>query len=491
MKIQIPYNWNPRWYQQEAWDYMTGGSVDPRASDNKHAELIWHRRAGKDEICLHFAAREMLMNPSTYWHMLPKANQVKKAIWLAVNPHTGKRRIKEAFPPEVFSYNEADMMVKCRANDATWQCLGSDNYDSAVGSPPRGITYSEWALANPSVRGYLRPIIAENKGWQLFITTPRGKNHAYQTFRAAQKNNYQFAQLLSIHDTGVLTTEQLLRELDEYVNTYGEAFGISLFEQEYECSFDAAILGSYYGPEIRDIRADGRVTDVGFDHKYPVHVVMDIGFDDDTAIWWFQVIAGELRILEYYANSGKDPDHYISQIKGRFTEIQLNRDSINVFEGGLVHGLDHRRDYNYGTIWLPHDAKAKTFAAKGKTIQEQFSKAFGWGKVKIVPSLSIEDGIQAVRKALHRSYFDDSCEPGLAALEQYQREWDNEKQMFKDKPLHDWTSHAADAFRYLAIAWAHERPEEIKREIDYSDLHSNQTFKQMLDANRKRRLADG
>lgn len=485
--MQIPHNWKPRGYQEPAWDYMTGGTIERGASDKKHAELIWHRRAGKDEICLHFAAREMFLSPASYWHMLPKANQVRKAIWDAVNPHSGKRRIDEAFPDEVFEKRQTDMFIRCKPTGATWQCLGSDNYDAAVGSPPRGITYSEWALANPSVRGYLRPIIAENKGWQLFITTPRGKNHAYSTYMAALKNPNQFAQKLTIYDTGVLSEDELQSELVEYVNTYGEAMGISMFEQEYECSFDAAILGAYYGPEMRDLRARGGVTDVPHDPNYPVHVAMDIGYDDDTAIWWYQVISGEIRVLEYYADSGKTPDYYLSQLLGVFVEVQLNQSSVNVFKGGDIHGLEHRRAYNYGVIWLPHDAKAKTLAAKGKTIQEQFSTALGWGKVRIVPSLSIEDGIIASRQALRRTFFDHKCEAGLQCLENYQREWDDDKKTFKDKPLHDWSSHGADGFRYLAIAWQHERAHEKE---DPTKWALDRTFSEMVKANTKRRKAN-
>lgn len=375
------------------------------------------------------------------------------------------------------------MLVRAKWCDATWQCLGSDNFNSAVGSPPCGITYSEWALANPSVRGYLRPIIAENGGWQAFITTPRGKNHAYSTFRAAQKNPGQFAQVLSIHDTGVLSATQLQAELLEYVSTYGETMGLALFEQEYECSFEAAILGAYYGSEFKRMESEGRITSVIHDPQWPVHVAFDIGFDDDTAIWWFQVIGSEIHVLEFYASSGKDVDHYCSQLLGKQVSIDIISDKLHVERGADIAGLDHRRAYRYGTINLPHDAKAKTLAAKGKSVEEQFAAVFGWGSVQIVPSLSVTDGIQASRKVLNRCYIDEGCEEGLTCLREYQRKWDDDKKMFKDKPLHNWTSHGADSFRYMAITWQEER---IPKESEPAKYLLDLPITELIKRNKKR-----
>lgn len=488
--ITIPHNWSPRWYQQGVWDYMTGGRIEARASDRKHAELIWHRRAGKDEICLHFAAREMLLTPANYWHMLPQSNQVRTAIWEAVNPASGKRRIDEAFPDEVFEKRSTDMFIRCKANGATWKCLGSDNYESAIGAPPRGITYSEWALANPSVRGYLRPIIAENKGWQLFIGTPRGKNHAYSTYLAAKKDPERFAQMLTVHDTRVLNDVELKRELQEYVDTYGETMGIALFEQELECSFEAAILGAIYGSEMRAVRSEDRVTTVPHDPRYPVHVAMDIGRTDDFAMWFFQVIGREVRFIDYLAGAGKDPDEICSLMTGVKTSVDLVRKGDNteivVGRGGNVPGLDFRTHYRIGKIGIPHDGKAKTFAAKGKSVEEQFAAVFGWDKIYSVPRLSVQDGIQATRKLIKVSVYDEKCEDGVAALEAYAREWDDEKKMFKDNPAHDWASHPSDAKRYCAVMWDFEPSIKLHQEARYA---TDRSFDDMLKLNRKRRMA--
>lgn len=472
--------WEPRWYQEDVWKYLTNDrSPDIHATDGKHAELIWHRRAGKDDVCLRLAAREMLRRPANYWHMLPKKVQVSTAIWNATNPATGKRRIFEAFPKELFTHNESDMRVRCKANDATWQCLGSDNYDTAVGSPPRGITYSEWSLANSAVRGYLKPIIAENKGWQLFISTPRGKNHAYKTFTEAKRNPKQFAQLLTVHDTGILSPEELLEILRDYIATYGEAYGLALFEQEYECSFDAAIIGSFWGEEFKRIDREGRICEVPHDPQYPVHVATDLGRTDDLSIWWYQVIANEVRVLEHYAASGDDPDEFASQCLGKRVQINIVDRNIKVEYGNDIPGLEHRQTYRYGSVALPHDGAAKTFAAKGKSVEEQLAAVFGWGKVLITPVLSKQDQIQSGRKALRKCYFDYKCENdnGIEALRSYHREWDDEKKKFADGPEHDWTSHPSDAFMQLAVNYEQGK---LPQDEPPPRFEIHRTFNEML-----------
>lgn len=474
--MQLPANnWRPRSYQEGVWNYLKNGG--------KHAELIWHRRAGKDEICLHHGACSMAERPGTYWHMLPQANQVRKAIWEAVNPHTGIRRIKEAFPEELFHHRETDMLIKARFNDSTWQCLGSDNYDSAVGSPPCGITYSEWALANPSVRGYLRPIIAENNGWQLFISTPRGKNHAYNTYRAALQDKTAYAEKLTVYDTRVLTADRLITEFNEYINTYGEDQGLALFEQEYECSFDAALMGAIYGAEFSKIDKEGRIRHVPHTEGYPVHVVMDIGYDDDTAIWWFQVIGGVVRVLKSYSCTSKDPDHVCSVLMGRKVTINIINRAIEVEMGDANQWAN---DYQYGSIWLPHDGAAKTFAAGGRSVEEQFGKVFGTGKINIVPRLSLADGIKVTRQILRTTLFDESTSEAIESLRQYQRKWDDTRKMFSDRPDHDWTSHYADGFRYLSIV---AQQGKLPTEIVPIRYKTDRTFNELVKLQGRRKRA--
>lgn len=429
MRVKLPNNWEPRPYQLGVWEYLEGGG--------KLAELVWHRRSGKDEVALHWAACAAFRRVANYWHMLPEYAQARKAIWEAVNPHSGKRRIDEAFPLELRSTTREQEMQIVFKNGSTWQVVGSDSYNRLVGSTPAGVVYSEWALTNPAARGYLRPILAENNGWQIFITTPRSRNHAYVSFKAAQKNPEAYAEKLTAIDTGVFTKERLETERQAYLDSFGADEGESLFAQEYLCSWDAAILGSFYGHEIRRAEEQGRIRHVPYDEHVPVHVSFDIGYTDDTSMWFYQVIRGEIHVIDFHTASGLSVASVI--------------DILN------------SKPYRYGKMQLPHDARAKTFASGGKSVVEQMAAQLGIGSLMIVPNLSVQDGIQAVRQMLPRVWFDaEKCEQGIEALRQYQREWDEEKKAFRSTPRHDWCSHPADAFRMMAVAWRAEPTAEAR-----------------------------
>jgi phage terminase large subunit len=478
-RIQLPNGWRPRDYQLKAWSYFENGG--------KHAELIWHRRSGKDEVALHRTACAAFERAGTYWHMLPLAVQARKAIWDAINPHTGRQRIDEAFPLELrSSTRDREMMIKF-VNGSTWQVLGSDNYNSLVGSPPVGVVFSEWALANPSARAYLRPIFAENNGWQMYITTPRGKNHAYKTYQAGLADKNCFAQRLNVVDTGAITPERLATEKAAYIAEWGEDKGTALFEQEYMCSFEAALLGAYYAKEMAALEKEGRFCPVPHDQNFPVHTAWDLGFSDDTSIWWYQVIAGEVRIIEYYGASGKDMAHYFEQIFGKeITNDEWKiRPHVKLEFGKSIPAIAHRAQYRYGTFWLPHDARAKTLSANGRSVEEQCWNAFGASSVRIVPGVSIQDGIQAVRNVLSRAYFDDDkTADGVEMLKMYQRDWDDNRKMFRDSPRHDFTSHAADSFRMLALAYREERTPKVDEAPRYPE---HRTFNEIMAQQKRNR----
>ena len=421
-EIELPNGWQPRRYQFPLWDALQNKGI-------KRAIEIAHRRWGKDDVCLHNAAIAAHQRVATYWHCLPEYEQARKAIWNAVNPHTGKRRIDEAFPHELReSKDEQQMFIRFK-NGSTWQVIGSDRYNSLVGAGVAGVTFSEWALCNPSSWGYIRPMMEENDGWAAFITTPRGRNHAKAMYDMAKANPRWFAEISTVHDTGALSPQQLEESLKEYVALYGEDLGRAQFEQEYECSFNAAILGAFYAREMARVRQEGRVLDIEAIEGKPVHAAWDIGVRDDTSIWWFQVVGAQVFILDCYSQSGVGLDHYADISAKRFEE----------------HGWTKGKDY------VPHDAKVKEWGS-GRTRVETM-RDFGL-RPELVPNATKLDGINAARQTLARCVFNPRCEDqGIPALEQYRREWDDEKKTFKANEVHDWTSHLADAFRYLAMAW--------------------------------------
>ena len=278
-KIRIPYNWAPRDYQMNVWRYLERGG--------KRAICVWHRRAGKDDVCLHWAAASMIDKPATYWHMLPAFSQGRKAIWTAVNPHSGKRRIDEAFPHELrVNTNESEMFIRFK-NGSTWQVVGSDRYDAAVGSSPAGITFSEWALSNPSAWAYLAPIVIENDGWALFITTARGRNLAKSMLDMAQARDDWFSEVLPVNVTNAMSEAAVEQQRLEYTGIFGKEAADALIDQEYYCSFfEAAILGAYWGKEMLLAEQQGRICDVPVNTEpLPVQTAWDIGVDDAMAIW--------------------------------------------------------------------------------------------------------------------------------------------------------------------------------------------------------------
>lgn len=432
MDLALPHNgWLPRQHQMGLWRYL-------REQEGRRAIAIWHRRAGKDEICLHHAAVAAATRTGNYWHCLPEYLQGRKAIWTAINPHSGKRRIDEAFPPKMrASTNDNEMFIRLR-NHSTWQVVGSDRYDATMGASVAGITYSEWALANPSAWGYHRPMLEENNGWAVFISTPRGRNHCKAMFDHAKRTDGWFSELLTAIDTGALTQDQLAEALAEYQALYGHDVGRLQFEQEYLCSFNAATLGSFYSYELAQVRTEGRIAEIEPLPDKPVHRAWDLGVGDDTSIWWFQPVGSQLFILDHYAASGVGLEHYRDVI----AERQAER--------GWAHGDDY----------VPHDAKIKEWGT-GRTRVETMQ---GMGlKPILVPSASIDDGINAVRRSLPLCVFHPRTEDGgIDALEQYRREWDDEKKAFRASAVHDWTSHPSDAFRYLALSWRRPAPKVTK-----------------------------
>lgn len=379
-----------------------------------------------------------------YWHLFPLQTQARKAIWKGINKD-GIPILDQVFPPEIVKSKNGTEMIIELINGSTWQLCGSDNYNSLVGANPVGVVFSEWSLCDPNSWAYIRPILAENGGWSWFIYTPRGKNHAYTMQKMAEKNPNWYADTLTVTDTNAIAQETLDEEEDEMDE--------SDFLQEYYCSFDAALKGTFYSKQFKDIDKTKRITVVKHDPSIPVYTAWDLGLSDDTAIWFYQVVFGEIHVIDYYCASGENIDHYAEQVTGRKIKYDEAGEATGLSEE-FAEDAEHRAKYNYthGSHGLPHDAKAKTLASNGKSVQEQLAKHLEWGNIRIVAKLSIQDGIQAARMVLKSCWFDEErTEVGVNCLRSYQREYDEKAKIFKKVPLHNWASHGADAFRYLAV----------------------------------------
>lgn len=428
-RIEESRNWSPRVYQRPLWDYLHSGG--------KRACVIWHRRSGKDDVALNWTAEAAHRRVAEYWHMLPEAAQGRKVIWNAVNPHTGRRRIDQAFPIELRAKTRDDEMAIQFKNGSLWRVVGSDNYNSLMGATPAGVIFSEWALADPNAWAFLRPILMENGGWALFITTPRGPNHAKKTYDLARQEEGWFAEALPAEKTGVFTQEQLATELRELQHDYGVEEGQALFEQEYNVSFESALVGSYYGGYLQRMVKSGRIGNIPVDRAVLVHTSWDLGISDSTAIWFIQCVGKERRLVDYVEMSGVGLDEY-----ARILE-------------------DKRREHGwvYGLHYFPHDIEHRELGNKGLSRVDTL-KSLGI-KATVVPQHNVNDGINAVRRMLDATWIDEKrCERGLNALRNYRREWNEKLRMFSDKPLHDWASHGSDALRTFASGFreAKEKP---------------------------------
>lgn len=438
MRIQLPNNWRPRDYQMAAWSYLERGG--------RHAELVWARRHGKDEVALHRTAVACFERPAAYWHMLPEYAQARKAIWDMVNPHSGKRRIDEAFPLELRKTTREDEMKIVFKNGSTWQVVGSDSYNRLVGASPAGVVYSEWALSDPNARAYLRPILVENNGWQVFITTPRGRNHAHTTFQACQRamlaGGDAFAQIVDARDSGVFTPAQLEQERQAYIDDFGEDYGLAKFEQEFLCSFDAANMGAILGRALGQAEREGRISDeVDYDpYGQPFDITADIGRRDSATWWFWQPRIGGHAVFDYDGGFGLDAEQWCDRLRERIEQYH---------RAGCRTAL--------GTIWLPHDARAKTFAAKRSAV-EIFVDKFGADHVKITPQSSISDRVNAARVLTQRVEFSTRCEKGLNGLRAWSYEYNDETKVFSSVPRHDWASHDGDGYSYGCLIAQQARP---------------------------------
>lgn len=417
-RIELPNKWQPRAYQEPLWKYLHGGG--------RRAIAIWPRRHGKDDVALHFTACAAHERVGTYWHLLPQQNQARKAIWDAIDPHTGMRRIDNAFPPALRdTTREQDMLIRFKSG-STWQVIGSDNYDALVGTPPIGVVFSEYALSNPQAWSLIRPILLENNGWALFITTPRGRNHAKRMLDMAMGSDDWFAERLTATETGVFSAEALHAERMELLQERGDEDGEAIFQQEYMTSFSAGLPGAYYAKIIDKLEEDGRVCFVPYNPQKLVHTAWDLGRNDATAIWFVQRNGTGWDVIDYLANTSLGIDWYVRELRDR--------------------------PYNYGEHLLPHDAENEHLVSTTGSIAATV-ESMGLRGVRIVPrTKSVANDINEVRQILPLCRFDkEKTAKGIDALRSYRRIWDEKLKAYRDTPLHDWASDPSDAFRTFAI----------------------------------------
>lgn len=396
------------------------------------AIVVAHRRAGKTVACVNELIKAALTfkgSDGRFAYVAPFYSQAKSVAWDYL------KRFSAPIPG--ITINESELRIDY-PNGSRIKLYGADNADSLRGLFFDGLVADEYGDWKPSVWGYvIRPALADRQGWAVIIGTPKGRNQFWELYQSAEKSQSWLAMTLRASETGLLPESELAALREELTD--------DAWRQEMECDFEAALPGAYYGKELWGAKEDGRITSVAYDPAVPVYTAWDIGYRDDTAIWFYQVMRGEIHAIDFHASNGRQIEFYTDLIAAK--------------------------PYRYGTHWLPHDARAKTLASGGKSVIEQLGVGLGMDRMAIVPNLDVIDGIQAGRRAIDIAWFDETKTlPGLEALRQYQREWDEDKKCFREKPRHDWTSHPSDAWRMLAVAWHQEEGKAVRTDPDWNNM---------------------
>ena len=393
----------------------------------RFAVIVAHRRFGKTVAAINDLIRTALTTERSkvrVAYIAPYYRQAKAIAWDYLLEYTQDI--------EGVSYNVAELRADF-PNGARFRLFGADNYDAM-----RGLYFDSVVLDEPADfpanawPTVIRPSLADRKGKATFIGTPKGKNEFWEIYNNAQNNDKWFCAMYKADETDILEKE----ELEEAKLTMGE----DRFAQEFLCSFEAAIQGAYYAQEMKTAKEEDRITSVPYDPAASVITSFDLGIGDSTAIWFAQFVGQEIHLIDYYENSGVGLDHYAKVL--------------------------HEKGYHYEAHILPHDVKVKELGT-GKSRLETLDN-LGIRNIEIAPRLSVDDGIQASRSMLNRCWFDaKKCERGIEALLQYRREFDEKLKSWRGRPLHDWTSHGADSFRYLSVGYkpTTDWGEPIKRNL--------------------------
>lgn len=396
--VTIPYR--PRRHQWEIHQNKKRFSV-----------LVCHRRFGKTVAAVNELIMKACQNPlpaPRYAYIAPLYKQAKSVVWDYLKKFAG------AIDGTTFHETE----LRCDLpNGARITLLGADNPDRLRGIYLDGAVLDEMAQMPERVWGeIIRPALSDRLGWAMFIGTPRGHNAFYDLYQFAKNDPDWFCAMYRASETGIVGRNELDAAKKEMMPEQ--------YEQEFECSFSAAIVGAYYGPLIALAEKEGRIVSLPVERALPVHTAWDLGVSDSTAVWFFQVSpGGEIRVVDYLEDAGQGLDYYVRALR--------------------------ERDYLYGTHLAPHDIRVRELGT-GKSRLES-AKSLGVS-FSVAPNLPLADGINAARLIIPRCWFDQhKCAKGLEALRQYRRVYNERTACFGAVPHHDWTSHAADAFRYLAV----------------------------------------
>ncbi len=417
-KVNIPHNLTYREYQKPLMEYM-------RTWESfmwKRAVTCWHRRAGKDKTFFNLVVEAAIREVWGYAYILPTYTQWKKVIWDSIDKQWHK--FKDHIPKEIMEWENGTELKFTLKNGSFIQVLWSENIDSIRWTNWKGVIFSEYAFQNPTVWDVLRPILAENGWWAIFNSTPNGKNHFYDLYNTAKDSTEWYCQKLSIVDTWVVSEEYIQKERNEWMSE-------EMIQQEFYCSFDVGAIGSYYADQINDAREQKRIVQLPFSKTTPIDIYFDLWRNDATSIWFKQNDWQFFNFIGYFEDNWKYIDEYFNYIDDYIKELW----------------------WQLWAIYLPHDSKQKKIDAKYSTFELAEERYWPHKIEYITQTKSTLEDINTTRKILPRCRFDiDKTAQWIKCLENYKKDYDDKKKIFRDTPRHDWASHGADSFRYFAVS---------------------------------------
>lgn len=404
---------DPREYQYDLVDAFESGKY-------KRLVICWPRRSGKDISVFNLLIRAAFRKVGVYYYIFPEYSHAKRALWDSIT-NDGKSFL-DFIPKELIkSSNSQEMKIKL-INNSLIQLAGSNKFDSLRGTNPQGIVFSEYAYQDPEAYKVLSPVLLGNGGFALFVSTPNGHNHFHQMFTYASQADDWFAQILTVNETKHITAEDIQKEKDEGL------ISEDMIEQEYYCSFDLGVSGSFYSKYLQKMRLDERICEVPYNPALPVHTIWDIGVRDLTAILFVQYDGNTIKIIDFYQNNRLGMEHYVKIIR--------------------------EKPYLYGHHIFPHDGVNMEF----QTGLTRLEKAHELGISPLIApgkkeGIGLMDGIECVRTMLPRTYIDTKkCDFVIKTLDNYRQAYDSRSKTYLPHPAKSDWNHCADALRYLAVS---------------------------------------
>lgn len=440
--ISLPHIYEARDYQQDPWDAFHGVGI--HAGKNYRIFVFnWHRRAGKDMTCWNMAIERSAEEPMTCKYAFPTNDMSRDNLW---ESYTNDGLRFTDFVP-------IDLRVRKHSNDdglndslkrielitgGSIRVISAHKPGRLRGGNSKIFVLSEFQVMDPQVIDIIEPILEANDGILIINMTSNGDGAAKEMLEAWKNDPEVYVSILTVDDTPVFTKEQMVRIRRRTIERFlarglSEEEANAFVDQEYYCSWDSPVIGSYFGSAMRRAKLSGRITKVPYEPQLPVNTYWDLGIDDSMSIWFVQLFNREVRLVDYFESSGEGIGYY-----------------IKVLRGGQ-EGYERMAAYSYGKHYAPHDIEVRELTTG--VSRKDTAKSLGIKFETVKRPQKKEDGIEAVRNLLARSWFDDTtCKRGINALKGHKKEWNDKMMVYGDRPVHDWTSHAVDAFQTLALS---------------------------------------